>query len=161
MSLCPCGTGSPYSECCEPLIRGERPASTAEALMRARFSAYTKKEVDFIYRTIHPEQQKKADRESIKTWADVANFRTLDVLKVEEGGAGDDSGMVEFIAMYEEGGEERRHHEHARFERVGGEWFFDQHRSAAPALARATPDIGRNDPCPCGSGKKYKKCCGP
>ncbi len=26
--------------------------------------------------------------------------------------------------------------------------------------ARATPRVGRNDPCPCGSGKKYKKCCG-
>lgn len=25
--------------------------------------------------------------------------------------------------------------------------------------ARATPKIGRNDPCPCGSGKKFKKCC--
>ena len=25
---------------------------------------------------------------------------------------------------------------------------------------KAAPKIGRNDPCPCGSGKKYKKCCG-
>ena len=25
---------------------------------------------------------------------------------------------------------------------------------------RVSPKIGRNDPCPCGSGKKYKKCCG-
>jgi preprotein translocase subunit SecA len=25
---------------------------------------------------------------------------------------------------------------------------------------RAEPRVGRNDPCPCGSGKKYKKCCG-
>lgn len=25
---------------------------------------------------------------------------------------------------------------------------------------RETKKIGRNDPCPCGSGKKYKKCCG-
>ncbi len=25
---------------------------------------------------------------------------------------------------------------------------------------RTEPKIGRNDPCPCGSGKKYKKCCG-
>lgn len=25
---------------------------------------------------------------------------------------------------------------------------------------REEPKIGRNDPCPCGSGKKYKKCCG-
>jgi hypothetical protein len=31
---------------------------------------------------------------------------------------------------------------------------------AAPQSARGTIRIGRNDPCPCGSGKKYKKCCG-
>ena len=30
----------------------------------------------------------------------------------------------------------------------------------APASAVGQPKIGRNDPCPCGSGKKYKKCCG-
>ena len=30
----------------------------------------------------------------------------------------------------------------------------------AVAEARKTAKIGRNDPCPCGSGKKYKKCCG-
>lgn len=28
-----------------------------------------------------------------------------------------------------------------------------------PPAVNRTPDIGRNDPCPCGSGKKYKKCC--
>ncbi|MBU2978739.1 SEC-C metal-binding domain-containing protein [Alteromonas sp. C1M14] len=27
-------------------------------------------------------------------------------------------------------------------------------------ITRATPKIGRNDPCVCGNGKKYKKCCG-
>ena len=31
---------------------------------------------------------------------------------------------------------------------------------AAPASAPAGPKVGRNDPCPCGSGKKFKKCCG-
>lgn len=30
----------------------------------------------------------------------------------------------------------------------------------APEPQRGTPKVGRNDPCPCGSGKKYKKCCG-
>ena len=30
----------------------------------------------------------------------------------------------------------------------------------APSFARQTPKVGRNDPCPCGSGKKYKRCCG-
>ena len=27
-------------------------------------------------------------------------------------------------------------------------------------FVKTGPDVGRNDPCPCGSGKKYKKCCG-
>ncbi|MBR2296811.1 MAG: SEC-C domain-containing protein [Clostridia bacterium] len=31
-------------------------------------------------------------------------------------------------------------------------------RTAQPV--RAENKVGRNDPCPCGSGKKYKKCCG-
>jgi len=29
-----------------------------------------------------------------------------------------------------------------------------------PPLKRGAAPIGRNDPCPCGSGKKFKKCCG-
>ena len=30
----------------------------------------------------------------------------------------------------------------------------------AQPVKRQTPKVGRNDPCPCGSGKKYKRCCG-
>ena len=46
---------------------------------------------------------------------------------------------------------------------------FDAQRQAAqapqgevktPTIKIETPKVGRNDPCPCGSGKKYKKCCG-
>ena len=40
----------------------------------------------------------------------------------------------------------------------------DQQAAAAPrkieTIIRDKPKVGRNDPCPCGSGKKYKKCCG-
>ncbi len=32
--------------------------------------------------------------------------------------------------------------------------------SASSTYIRSTPKVGRNDPCPCGSGKKFKKCCG-
>ncbi|MCP5109750.1 MAG: hypothetical protein GY953_02825, partial [bacterium] len=59
-----------------------------------------------------------------------------------------------------EEGEERQHHEHARFAKVAGDWYFDHRRTTAPKLGRASPETGRNDPCPCGSGKKFKKCCG-
>lgn len=32
-------------------------------------------------------------------------------------------------------------------------------KSGKPPFKKESPDIGRNEPCPCGSGKKYKKCC--
>lgn len=39
--------------------------------------------------------------------------------------------------------------------------YFRKHGpSPVRSVMRAAPKIGRNDPCPCGSGKKYKKCCG-
>jgi preprotein translocase subunit SecA len=36
----------------------------------------------------------------------------------------------------------------------------EQPAERAPAPVRSGPKVGRNDPCPCGSGKKYKACCG-
>jgi uncharacterized protein len=43
--------------------------------------------------------------------------------------------------------------------------YFRDHRQTdagiqSPEARGGTPKVGRNDPCPCGSGKKYKKCCG-
>ncbi len=37
--------------------------------------------------------------------------------------------------------------------------FFERRTQGKPDVIRATPKAGRNEPCPCGSGKKYKKCC--
>ena len=47
-------------------------------------------------------------------------------------------------------------HDHDHDEHVHGE-----HCSHGPARKPAvSTKVGRNDPCPCGSGKKHKKCCG-
>jgi preprotein translocase subunit SecA len=51
---------------------------------------------------------------------------------------------------------------------VPGEGDFSEHtprearggEGVAHTVRRSAPKVGRNDPCPCGSGKKYKKCCG-
>lgn len=37
---------------------------------------------------------------------------------------------------------------------------LDWMKPEIPTYVREQPKVGRNDPCPCGSGKKYKKCCG-
>ncbi len=37
--------------------------------------------------------------------------------------------------------------------------YFFEHRTQGQTITKVTPKSGRNDPCPCGSGQKYKKCC--
>lgn len=39
------------------------------------------------------------------------------------------------------------------------EMFAEDRQKIAQPIHRSAPKVGRNDPCPCGSGKKYKKCC--
>ena len=60
--------------------------------------------------------------------------------------------------------EESRHEQDMVFSHVdasgfGGDPAGEAMQTAAP-VRRATPKVGRNDPCPCGSGKKYKYCHG-
>lgn len=43
---------------------------------------------------------------------------------------------------------------------IKGLYFSTTGIKAVRTITRAAPKIGRNDPCSCGSGKKYKKCCG-
>jgi uncharacterized protein len=38
--------------------------------------------------------------------------------------------------------------------------YWTPERAARTTVRLATPKVGRNDPCPCGSGRKFKKCCG-
>jgi uncharacterized protein len=52
--------------------------------------------------------------------------------------------------------------EHAdkRFKELAAEWKRQQSPMGSFSPPQGTPQVGRNDPCPCGSGLKYKKCCG-
>lgn len=158
---CPCGSGKPYDECCGPLHRGETTAETAEALMRARYSAYEKGAFEFLHESLHPNHRSDHDLNATRRWAEKSRWTGLEVRVVEAGGTDDDTGVVEFIASYRENNQQRKHHEIGRFERFKGAWYYVDGEMPAPETVRYdTPRVGRNEPCPCGSGKKYKKCCG-
>lgn len=160
MDPCPCGSRIAYHDCCQPLIKGERPAGTAAALMRARYCAYVKEEVAFIVDTTHPDQRDQVTAEGIRRWARNSEWRGLTILDTAAGAEGDDSGTVEFVADYFEKGRRQRHHEIAEFRRQEGRWYFYDGQAPTPAtVVRPAPKVGRNAPCPCGSGRKYKKCC--
>ncbi|MBO4304169.1 MAG: YchJ family protein [Lentisphaeria bacterium] len=158
---CPCLSGKTYAECCEGIIRGTKKAATAEELMRARYSAYAKAEVDFIINSTHSSQRESNDRDEIRRWAEKSVWKGIEILRTEKGGENDETGIVEFIARYADNGVDMEHHEISEFVREKGEWTFLDGKMAAQApYVRESAKVGRNDPCPCGSGKKYKKCCG-
>ena len=159
METCPCGSDTPYSQCCEPLIRGEQ-ALTPEALMRARYSAYVKTEVDFIIASTHPDKQKDLLAEGIRRWSERSTWHGLEIVATQGGESDDQDGTVEFIAHYTEKTVKKKHHECAQFERIEGIWYFSDGVPVTPKqFVRPQPKIGRNDPCACGSGKKNNKCC--
>lgn len=161
MESCPCGSGQPYSDCCQPLIQGARPAPTAEALMRSRYSAHVKAEVDYIYETTHVSQRRQVNKESVGAWCKNAEWLGFELVEAQAGGPDDETGTIEFVARYRENGKAVDHCEVAEFKRSEGRWFFvDGKAPKTLQFVRQGPKVGRNDPCACGSGKKYKKCCG-
>lgn len=159
MSICPCGSGAIYAECCEPVINGTRPAATAEQLMRARYSAYVNVEMDFVFDSTHKDHRQGYDHEGTKSWAEDSEWLGLEIIDTVRGGESDSTGQVEFIARFKEKGVLREHHENGLFKKEGGAWYFTEGAMVKPKPLTVTK-IGRNDPCSCGSGLKYKKCCG-
>jgi len=159
MTSCPCGSGSDYTVCCEPIITGKRLAETAEQLMRARYTAHVKVEIDFLLESTHPEHRAGYDQESTRTWARDSEWHGLEILETSQGCPQDEQGEVTFIARFRDKDGLRSHHECGRFRKRSGRWLFTEGTLIKPKPLTSSK-IGRNDPCSCGSGRKYKKCCG-
>ena len=69
--------------------------------------------------------------------------------------------VVDFYAFYELNGVLRQIGEKSFFDRKDDKLYYvDGVPLRGETYHRPEPKVGRNDPCPCGSGKKYKKCCG-
>ncbi|WP_461208710.1 YchJ family protein [Desulfocurvus sp. DL9XJH121] len=160
MSDCPCGSGRALEECCGPALDGTTPAATAEALMRSRYSAYALGNIDYVESTLAPAQRRKFDYEGAKHWSESATWQGLTVHETQDGGEADETGVVEFTAAFELSGTAQEHHEVAKFSRQDGAWVYAGGEVTGTTFRRETPKVGRNEPCPCGSGKKFKKCCG-
>lgn len=161
MTQCPCQSGQSLDACCRPYIKGEKKAETAEQLMRARYTAHTLAEMAFILKTHHPASRSDIDEASTAKWARESDWIGLEIKSVESGQSEDRRGKVEFIARYRDGsGQRHDHHEIALFDKHNGDWYFrDAEVPKVTQFRHEVPKQGRNDPCACGSGKKFKKCC--
>lgn len=161
MSLCACGTEKEYKDCCEQYHSGSKKPETAEILMRARYSAFVEKQIDFIGNT-HVPGTKDFDKEEAKQWAETSTWKGLEIVNTKQGTEEHDSGVVEFRALYtDKENKDYLHHEISTFKKIEDQWFYEDGQIVGTGpIKRVSPKVGRNEPCPCGSGKKFKKCCG-
>ena len=156
---CDCGSGRPFQACCGPFLDGLAQPETAEALMRSRYVAYARQAIDYLEATAGGEARRTFQRKQVTDWARSARFIGLDIMACEAGGADDSAGLVEFTATFEDLGRVQTLHERSRFAREHGAWRYIGASGVRPRQ-RECPKVGRNASCPCGSGQKYKRCCG-
>ena len=116
---CPCLSGLPYSECCEPLLAGASPAPTAERLMRSRFSAFAVGDASYLLATWHP-----STRPAGLTLDDTLRWTRLDILGRSRGGMLDNEGTVEFTAHFRSPDGPGSQRENSRFVRESGAWVY-------------------------------------
>ena len=158
---CHCGKGSSFESCCAPFLKKTKKPQTAEELMRSRYSAFVEGDIDYVMDTHDPDTRGQIDRDGTAQWAKESEWLGLEILEVEKGQAEDTFGRVDFCATYKLRGTQVDHRESATFRKHDGTWLFvDGEQIAGPPIKRDGPKVGRNDPCSCGSGKKFKKCCG-
>lgn len=147
---CLCGSGEMYAQCCAPYHSSEKSAENAEKLMRSRYCAYVKYNIDYIVKTTVPAQQQLLDQSAMLKWSQETQWAKLEVLafhpKVSKIHA-----QVEFKAYFQDGLTISAHHELSTFTFIAGKWYF---------LDPTTElKITMKQPCICGSGKKFKQCC--
>lgn len=116
---CPCLSGLPYSDCCEPVHRGESVAPTAEALIRSRFSAFAVGDSDYLLSSWHP-----STRPATLELDPELRWYRLDILDRVAGGPLDARGEVEFEAFWRSADTRGSQRERSAFVREGGRWYY-------------------------------------
>jgi len=142
---CHCGSKKEFSECCEPFLSAISKPQTPQELMQSRYSAYVLGNGKYIIETAVKEQRYEDDIDLIQEYSRSVEWLKLDVIAAY----GD---TVEFRAYYRDADGIKVQHEKSRFIYEDDEWLYKEGKLL-------NSKIQRNEDCPCGSGKKYKKCC--
>ncbi len=119
--------------------------------MRSRYSAFCMGQANYLIETHHPSQRRDDDMQSLQTTIDANNWQGLQVVSTQMTGLAE--GDVEFVAYCGDSLEDQLH-ERSRFVKENGQWYYLDGEILSPR----TP--GRNEPCWCGSTRKFKRCHG-
>lgn len=112
---------------------------TPKELMQSRYEAFIRLDGEYLAQTT-----------TQKVSTDMSHYKDIKWLKLDILDEKDNE--VEFKAYYKENGKIFVLHERSYFVQKDGQWLYDD-----GVLFNTV--VERNEPCPCGSGKKYKKCC--
>ena len=116
--VCYCGSSNSYKECCEKFINSSQNASTAEALMRSRYSAYATQAVDYLIATTAVLQRKLLIKSDILEWSQSNKWNKLEIIEATEN-------TVEFKAYYTDSNNlSYIHHEKSTFIIEDGKWCY-------------------------------------
>lgn len=122
---CPCGSKQNYTDCCGAIINGKQEAATCLELMKSRYSAYTKADINYLMLSHHSKTRPPAkERKGIKQWSESVRWMQLIIVNIWDGTANDDEGYVEFKALYFEDGQIGQIHEKSLFQRENGWWVY-------------------------------------
>ena len=182
LPICPCqinpasnanAIGVPllYQDCCQPyhdgLLNNEADkidgakTDSAERLMRSRYSAFVLVKPNYIVKTTIPAQQKLLDMHAIESWAKETDWAGLEII-THTPKLGKRHAQVEFKAYFNISDNKddgiQAHHELSAFVKVTDKtnnearWYF-----LDPTVSMS---VTQKQPCICGSGEKFKRCCG-
>lgn len=157
MQPCPCGKELSYQQCCSQFIDGSTLPQTPEELMRSRYTAYTQANIDYIVKTMLSPAADDFDPASAKEFAKRCEWLKLEIFETSQQNT---IGFVEFLAHFSQNKKRHVIHEKSEFHLMDGKWYYVDGTTPPRHMPVTVSHIGRNESCLCGSGKKYKKCCG-
>ena len=155
MTQCACGSDMDYLDCCGMYLSGIAIPKTPEALMRSRYTAYSKADIDYIKKTMQGKPLVNFNEVEAKHWAASVQWLGLNVVKSSTKVTDKNIGFVEFIATYIDKGILKTIHEISQFRYIDLAWFYIDGEQPGEIKPQK---ISRNAPCPCGSKKKFKNC---
>ncbi len=154
--MCLCGSQVNYNACCQPYHDNKKRPDTAENLMRSRFTAYAKRNANYLLNTWDISKRP----EEIDFSKEDVIWTKLEIVSTKKGRTTDSKGLVEFKAYYESENEEYVMKEMSQFKKQAGQWMYMDGLVSSVCKVGQQTNLGKNASCSCGSGKKFKRCCG-
>jgi len=121
---CSCGSDNLYGDCCAIAHKNITLVTTAEQLMRSRYTAYVLGDIEYLMKSHHSSTCPVKEKKEILKWTKSVKWLRLEVLITTKGGIDDTMGTVEFKAYFEENGVVAVIHENSKFSHENEHWVY-------------------------------------